>query len=75
MDGSGEFEIGRRYPQFPMAEQALVVPALDHPAHRPDGDRWQLAALASLVDFCAVGSGGVAVVVALFSDCAAGLPS
>ena len=58
-----------------MANQALVVPALDHPAHRPDGDRWQLAALASLVAFSAGGTGGCAVVVALFDRCAQGLPS
>ena len=58
-----------------MAKQALVVPALDHPADRPDGDGWQLAGLAPLVDFSAGGPGGVAVVVALFGGGAEGLPS
>ena len=58
-----------------MAKQALVVPALDHPAHRPSGDYWKLAALAPLVDFSAGRPGGVAVVVALFGGGAAGLQS
>jgi len=58
-----------------MAKQALVVPALDHPAEWLDGDRWKLAALASLVDFSAGDPGGLAVVVAVFGGGAAGLPS
>jgi hypothetical protein len=57
-----------------MATQALVVSALDHPGYRPDGYRWQLAALASLVDFSASRLGGHAVVVAFFGGCAEGLP-
>ena len=52
-----------------------MVPALDHPADRPDGDRWQLAALASLVDFSAGDPWGLAVVVAVFGGGAAGLQS
>ena len=38
-------------------------------------DRWQLAALASLVDFSAGDPGGLAVVVAVFGGGAEGLPS
>ena len=44
----------------------MVVPALDHPVHRADGDGCQLAAVPSLVDFSAGGSGGNTVVVAFF---------
>ena len=58
-----------------MANQAVVVPALDHPVHRADGDGWQLAAVPSLVDFSAGGPGGNAVVVAFFGGGAEGLPS
>jgi hypothetical protein len=58
-----------------VAAQALVVSALEHSADWPNGNGWQLAIPASLVDIRASVSGDCDVVVGLFGCCAEGFSS